>query len=66
MSVEYGGNGDQILKGSAGADVLYGGEGNDGLSGLEAPDFLYGGTGNDNLGGAPTTTSSMARWATTG
>ena len=47
----YGGDGDDLLDGSAGHDVLDGGSGNDILSGGSGHDTLFGGDGDDVLSG---------------
>ncbi|MGR3540571.1 MAG: calcium-binding protein, partial [Hasllibacter sp.] len=46
-----GGDGDDVLTGAMGADVLRGGAGNDRLTGNGGRDALWGGTGNDRLSG---------------
>jgi Ca2+-binding RTX toxin-like protein len=46
-----GGEGDDILTGSANDDVLEGGPGNDTLAGRDGADVLFGGSGNDILNG---------------
>jgi Ca2+-binding RTX toxin-like protein len=46
---ENGGDGDDVLVGSAGADVLLGGAGNDVLIGNGGLDVLDGGTGSNTL-----------------
>ncbi|MBB4153979.1 hypothetical protein GGQ80_001885 [Sphingomonas jinjuensis] len=46
-----GGNGADVLVGTAGEDRLYGNGGNDTLSGGAGADFLNGGAGNDVLNG---------------
>jgi VCBS repeat-containing protein len=46
-----GGNGDDLIAGTAGEDVISGGNGNDNLSGLDGHDLLSGGNGNDILSG---------------
>ena len=47
----HGGEGDDFLAGSAGADTLYGNSGNDSLFGSPGADSLYGGDGNDVVAG---------------
>lgn len=49
----FGGDGDDILTGSAADDVLDGGPGNDTLMGRGGNDVLIGGPGNDTLIGGP-------------
>jgi Ca2+-binding RTX toxin-like protein len=51
---ENGGDGDDVLIGSAGNDVLSGGAGNDLLIGLGGQDVLDGGPGNNLVLGSPT------------
>lgn len=51
MAVFTGGDADDILQGTAGADQLSGGKGNDTLSGLEGNDQIWGGDGADTLDG---------------
>lgn len=51
----YGGEGDDILTGSAADDLLDGGPGNDTLFGRGGNDILLGGPGNDILVGGPGT-----------
>nr|WP_314444228.1 Calx-beta domain-containing protein [uncultured Sphingomonas sp.] len=46
-----GGNGNDLLVGTAGEDRLFGGNGDDRLSGLDGHDRLDGGLGNDQLFG---------------
>ncbi len=46
-----GGNGDDVLVGKDGADILIGGAGNDWLDGRDGDDWLFGGDGNDELHG---------------
>ena len=46
-----GGDGDDVLNGSAGADTLRGGDGDDTLSGGASGDILNGGAGADTLDG---------------
>lgn len=46
-----GGDGDDVLTGSAAADTLDGGAGNDTLNGRDGDDILIGGAGNDILNG---------------
>ena len=50
-SVLDGGNGDDILNGSAGRDILIGGLGKDTLNGGAGDDLIRGGAGNDQLTG---------------
>jgi Ca2+-binding RTX toxin-like protein len=45
----FGGDGDDVLTGSAAADMLDGGPGNDTLNGRGGDDRLFGGPGNDIL-----------------
>jgi Ca2+-binding RTX toxin-like protein len=45
-------DGNDLIDGTSGADVLSGGAGNDGLNGLGGNDVLIGGFGNDALNGA--------------
>ncbi len=47
----YGGNGNDLLAGGAGADILVGGAGNDTLKGNAGRDFLIGEAGTDALDG---------------
>lgn len=51
----FGGEGDDILTGSAADDMLDGGPGNDTLNGRGGNDKLFGGPGNDILIGGPGT-----------
>lgn len=51
MAIKIGGNGNDILNGGAGLDLLTGGNGNDTLSGGAGLDVLSGGNGNDTLNG---------------
>lgn len=44
-----GGDGNDVVRGSAGADVLFGGTGNDQLAGLGGNDMLTGGSGADQF-----------------
>ncbi|AFY82378.1 putative Ig domain-containing protein [Oscillatoria acuminata] len=46
---QLGGTGNDLLTGTAQADVLIGGQGDDTLIGNGGPDVLYGGAGNDVL-----------------
>jgi Tol biopolymer transport system component len=46
-----GTSGDDVLKGSAGSDVICGGDGNDTLVGRGSRDVLEGGSGDDTLAG---------------
>ncbi|MCF8169257.1 MAG: hypothetical protein K9J77_11665, partial [Rhodoferax sp.] len=46
---QLGGNGDDSLTGTSGADVLVGGAGNDTLIGRGGADVLYGGAGDDSF-----------------
>jgi VCBS repeat-containing protein len=46
-----GGNGDDILNGSAGRDILIGGQGKDTLNGGAGDDLIRGGAGHDQLTG---------------
>jgi Ca2+-binding RTX toxin-like protein len=48
-----GGDGDDMLNGSAGNDFLFGNDGADTLSGHDGNDALWGGNGNDTLAGGP-------------
>ncbi len=45
----YGGDGDDILNGGNGNDIIYGGDGDDFLKGASGDDTLYGEAGNDFL-----------------
>jgi Ca2+-binding RTX toxin-like protein len=47
----YGGNGDDILKGGGGNDVMFGGAGNDKLKARDANDICVGGDGADTIAG---------------
>ena len=47
----FGGNGNDMLTGGAGADQLFGGNGNDTLNGGDGNDILFGGNGNDTVVG---------------
>jgi VCBS repeat-containing protein len=51
ITVKAGGNGNDTLTGTAGADLLLGQNGNDTLVGLGGNDLLCGGSGNDTLSG---------------
>lgn len=44
-------DGDDVLNGHAGTDILVGGNGNDTLNGNDGHDWLHGGAGNDTLNG---------------
>jgi T1SS-143 domain-containing protein len=46
-----GGDGNDVLQGTAGKDILFGGGGNDTLSGGAGNDLLIGGKGNDTMTG---------------
>ncbi|WP_419741244.1 hypothetical protein [Ruegeria sp.] len=50
-TMQYGGNGVDVLTGDKGADVLYGQGGADTLNGGDGRDRLYGGDGDDTLNG---------------
>lgn len=47
----FGGDGNDTITGSAGANLLYGGRGNDTLNGGNGDDILVGGAGADRLNG---------------
>ena len=47
----FGGNGNDVLTGGSGGDLLFGQAGNDTLLGKGGADFLFGGAGNDILTG---------------
>ncbi len=51
VTVQAGGNGDDVLNGTAGSDILLGQNGNDTLTGGPGIDLLCGGRGNDTLTG---------------
>jgi VCBS repeat-containing protein len=51
ITVRVGGNGNDTLTGTAGADLLLGQNGNDTLTGLAGNDLLCGGQGDDTLSG---------------
>jgi VCBS repeat-containing protein len=51
ITVRAGGNGNDTLTGTAGADLLLGQNGNDTLTGLAGNDLLCGGRGDDTLSG---------------
>ena len=51
LTVMAGGNGNDTLTGTSGADLLLGQNGNDTLTGLAGVDLLCGGNGNDTLNG---------------
>jgi VCBS repeat-containing protein len=51
ITVKAGGNGNDPLTGTTGADLLLGQNGNDTLLGLDGNDLLCGGSGNDTLNG---------------
>jgi Ca2+-binding RTX toxin-like protein len=51
--VEFGGGGDNTLRGSAGGDRLAGFNGDDTLHGGAGDDALYGGAGDDEIYGDP-------------
>ena len=56
----FGGNGNDVLSGGAGADQLFGGNGNDTLNGGSGDDSLDGGNGNDTVvGGKGTDTAFL-------
>jgi len=56
----FGGNGNDVLTGGAGADQLFGGNGNDTLNGGDGDDFLFGGNGDDTVvGGKGTDTAFL-------
>lgn len=48
---QYGTNGDDVLRGTRGADVIHGLAGNDFIRGLRGNDQLFGDAGNDTLRG---------------
>lgn len=47
--IAHGGDGDDVVIGSSGADLLDGGPGDDKLIGLDGDDRLFGGAGDDRL-----------------
>jgi VCBS repeat-containing protein len=51
VTLKAGGNGNDTLTGTGGADLLFGQNGNDTLSGLGGNDLLCGGSGDDRLAG---------------
>jgi VCBS repeat-containing protein len=51
VTVRVGGNGNDTLTGTKGADLLFGQNGNDTLTGGDGNDLLCGGNGNDTLSG---------------
>jgi VCBS repeat-containing protein len=51
VTVLVGGNGNDTLAGTAGADLMFGQNGNDTLTGGDGNDLLCGGNGNDTLSG---------------
>jgi hypothetical protein len=56
----FGGNGNDVLTGGAGADQLFGGNGNDTLNGGDGDDVLSGGNGDDTvIGGKGTDTAFL-------
>jgi Ca2+-binding RTX toxin-like protein len=56
----FGGQGNDVLTGGAGADQLFGGIGNDTLNGGDGDDMLFGGAGDDRVvGGKGTDTAFL-------
>ena len=56
----FGGSGNDVLTGGAGADQLFGGSGNDTLNGGDGDDLLVGGAGDDTVvGGKGTDTAFL-------
>ena len=49
--VMYGSSGQDVVNAGPGNDTIYGGAGNDSLAGNEGVDHIYGGTGDDGLAG---------------
>jgi VCBS repeat-containing protein len=52
LTVRAGGNGNDVLTGGNGTDLIWGQNGNDSVGGGEGIDLLCGGVGNDSLDGA--------------
>jgi VCBS repeat-containing protein len=52
LTVRAGGNGNDILTGGSGTDLIWGQNGNDSVGGGKGIDLLCGGVGNDTLDGA--------------